>query len=127
MQWKIVEKDGNPTQVGTYFVILTAPNVKSNGMNPDGTYEMEDLGGRTACIDARYYAKGPIRGDSWAMVDQDENAPFYWTEQTGSSFEETVYAWLDIAPEEIPPLPDGVEYEEDTYEECCESMVGGKT
>lgn len=126
MQWKIVEKDGNPTKEGMYFVILTAPNVESHGMNPDGTYKMEYLGGRTAAIDARYYAKGPARGDSWIMCDQDENAPFYWTEQTGSSFEETVYAWLDIAPEEIPPLPEGVVYEENTYEECRDLMLDGK-
>ena len=112
MNWKLTEKDGNPQKEGIYFVILIAPELKEYKMDKDGNDVSEYTGRNLAWYDCRYLAKGPINNDSWAMKDQPENADYYWTEQTGSSFNERVYAWMDISDLDAPELPEGVVWEQ---------------
>ena len=87
--WKIVEKDGNPKEQGVYYVIV--------------------ISGDEAEMTSRLFAdvdENPMTAD-WAMENQPAHG-LVWFEQTGSSFGEYVYAWMEPDKIELPELPEGI-------------------
>ena len=111
MEWKLIKTDGNPPKEDVYQVILLHPD---KTVTKRGKEMPADDAKYTASIDMRFYGGRPaLTSSSWAMIDQDEKAPLYWQEESGSRICETVYAWLDTSDVELPKLPDGVEWEDD--------------
>ena len=95
-KWHIVSEDGNPKKAGTYFVMLIYPEWE------DG----EDTGRRGGCVGTRDLMNAEdARG--WIMQDQPEEG-LVWTDQVGSTYGESVYAWLELEEAEMPKFPDGV-------------------
>ena len=108
MDWKIVEKDGNPTKADTYYCIVIHPEV----FRDEKANEWVETGKLIAERDTRFFADLEQTPDlkSWAMENQPDTG-LVWTEQTGSHLGEYVYAWLPNVDEELPELPEGVEYD----------------
>lgn len=73
-KWNYVEKDGNPTKAGVYWVTLIYPEWK----------EGQKTGKYIAEVDTRYFADLKKEPDckEWIMSGQPEG-DFAWTEQTG--------------------------------------------
>ena len=113
-QWRIVERDGNPEKEGIYDVVLiydevTAKEVKNEHIVP--SYEYELTGRQFAFMDSRSFEDAKRCG-SWAMKGQPDEG-LVWSQESGSCYNERVYAWLP--PREFPDieLPEGVEWEKD--------------
>ena len=98
-KWNYVEKDGNPTKAGVYWVTLIYPEWK----------EGQKTGKYIAEVDTRYFADLKKEPDckEWIMSGQPEG-DFAWTEQTGSRGGEKVYAWKPMEDIGIADLPEGV-------------------
>lgn len=98
--WKYVQKHGNPTTAGEYWVTLIYP-------------EYDDAGNvikRLACVDSRYFGEAKMN-IGWIMSDQPDE-DLVWTEDIGSAKDESVWAWMPmrIVPD-IAEVPDDVEVE----------------
>ncbi len=103
MDWKIVERDGNPAVEGEYDVILIYHGWDSEKQEP--TDEL------FATRDARWFGDAVKAGcENWVMKDQPDHG-LVWTEQTGSSPNERVYAWLPQRDYPQIDLPEGVKWE----------------
>lgn len=103
MEWNMVKKDGNPKKAGTYLCVLLY----------DEYWDGKLTGEKKATIDFRWF--GDAAGnEGWIMVDQPKEG-LVWTEQCGSSYEETVYAWREVKAAEMPELPEGYTYDETLY------------
>ncbi len=100
MKWNYVDTDGNPTKEGVYWTTLIYPEYKKGKET-----------GRTLCqISSRYF--GNIDKEpgliNWKMKDQKDEG-LIWTEETGSSMDETVWAWAEMEETPFPErLPAGV-------------------
>lgn len=101
MNWKIVEKDGNPTSEGTYDVILIY-----NGWDKEKQQPNDEL---FATRDTRWFGDAEAN-EGWVMKGQPDHG-LVWTEETGSSPNERVYAWLPQRDYPDIDLPDGVKWE----------------
>lgn len=99
MEWRIVEKDGNPKKEGVYFVIVIHPKY----------YLGEDTGSRVAEIDSRLFGNAEDWTD-WIMEGQPDNG-LVWKCKVPWRQGEYVYAWLEMDEKELPKLPEGVVYE----------------
>ena len=109
MKWNYVDKDGNPKKAGRYWVTLIYPEMKQ--VSEDDTQEWEPTGKMLAEVTARDFTDLSKQPDikSWIMKGQPESG-LAWTEEVGSSQNETVWAWAEM--EELPfpeRLPEGVE------------------
>ena len=103
MNWKFVETDGNPTEEGTYVVILIY-----NGWDKEKQKPNDEL---FATRDTRWFGDAVKAGcEGWVMKDQPDHG-LVWTEETGSSPNERVYAWLPKSNYPDIVLPDGVKWE----------------
>lgn len=81
-EWKYVEKDGNPKEMGTYYCLVVAPLEYNGKTIPHYEYDTRWLGeGETA--------------QGWKMDGQPDSG-LVWTEQTGSMEGEQVYAWREL-------------------------------
>lgn len=100
-QWKYVEKDGNPTEVGEYYVTLIHPVY-----DPGKTFIVKMV----ATVGIRYFGEYE-EAPTWAMKDQPKEG-LVWFEQSGSDIEEHVHAWMPKDEMFISDLPDGVEIED---------------
>jgi len=81
-EWKYVEKDGNPKEMGTYYCLVVAPSENNGKTIPYYEYDTRWLGeGETA--------------QAWKMDGQPDSG-LVWTEQTGSMLGEQVYAWREL-------------------------------
>ena len=101
-KWHYVETDGNPKEPGEYWVTLIHPEWK------DG----KKTGKEVAETASRYFAdleEDPQCKD-WIMHDQPDTG-LAWTEETGSTLGERVYAWMPMEDIDIAELPDGIERE----------------
>lgn len=102
--WKYVEKDGNPTEAGMYWVTL----LYDECFTECGVQEIKFTGKKCATVGIRYF--GDITEDpelaGWKMDDQPDTG-LVWTEETGSSFGEKVWAWLPIGAVSIAEIPEG--------------------
>ena len=129
MEWKYVEKDGNPNKPGSYVCLLVSPEYKSIAADKDPCLSdkdweetHEETGRLEAFIDVRYLSESGGKVfcggeavddmDGWAMEGED-TSKLFWTEQTGSSYRERVIAWLAMDPAEVPKLPDGAFWTQD--------------
>ena len=83
--WKYVEKDGNPEEMGTYYCLLVSPQELENG---DVITHYE--------FDERWFgdAQSPV-AEGWIMGGQPDHG-LVWTEQCGSRENERVYAWKEL-------------------------------
>ena len=101
--WKIVEKDGNPTVKGNYDVILIY-----NGWDKEKQEFTDEL---FATRETRYFCDAVKVGlENWVMNDQPDHG-LVWTEETGSYPNERVYAWLPQRDYPDIALPNGVKWE----------------
>lgn len=116
VNWKYVEKDGNPTEAGTYLVTLIHPVYKNN-----------QIVGECATMDSRYFANLDEEPGmkNWTMDGEPESG-FAWTMECGSSFGERVHAWISLEDIEIAELPDGVETEGYWNEATKETDTGSE-
>lgn len=81
-EWKYVEKDGNPKEIGSYYCLIVAPSEYNGKTIPHYEYDIRWLGeGETA--------------QAWKMDGQPDSG-LVWTEQTGSMEGEQVYAWREL-------------------------------
>jgi len=96
--WNIVSEHGNPQEEGVYDVVLIY-----HGWDKVQQKPTDEL---FADCDSRWF--GPA-GSGWEMKGQPKEG-LVWHEETGSSPDEQVYAWL---PRRVPhglKLPDGVKW-----------------
>lgn len=98
-EWCLTAKDGNPDEAGNYYVIVIYPECR-----PD-----HDLSKRYAELTTRYCNEyNP--DDGWVMKGQPDHG-MVWYEDSGSSPNEYVYAWLPVCPvKDDIELPKGVEW-----------------
>lgn len=97
MKWNYIDTDGNPKKMGVYWVTLIYPEIRGG----------ERTGRTLAEVSTRYFDRAEIVGN-WKMGDQPDHG-LIWSEETGSSEDERVWAWAEM--EEIPfpkRLPKGV-------------------
>ena len=94
--WKIVERDGNPKSPGMYPVIIIYPE-----------YNTVPTGRTMAEVAMRYYSPPCEEHDGWTMDGEDPDQ-YHWTEQTGSYYQERVFAWLTLPEFDVSELPEGV-------------------
>lgn len=92
-----MDTDGNPEKTGIYLTVLLYPE-----------HDVENETRRMlATVDTRWFGAR----DSWAMEGQPEEG-FVWSEESGSSWHERVYAWAELVEiGETVRLPDGVDWE----------------
>lgn len=81
-EWKYVEKDGNPKEMGTYYCLVVAPSEYNGKTIPYYEY------------DQRWFGEGET-AQAWKMEGQPDSG-LVWTEQTGSMEGEQVYAWREL-------------------------------
>lgn len=81
-EWKYVEKDGNPKEMGTYYCLVVAPTEYNGKKIPHYEY------------DQRWFGEGET-AQAWKMDGQPDSG-LVWTEQTGSMEGEQVYAWREL-------------------------------
>ena len=83
--WKYIETDGNPEEMGTYYCLLVSPQELENG-DVIPHYE----------FDERWFgdAQSPVAA-GWIMCGQPDHG-LVWTEQCGSRENERVYAWKEL-------------------------------
>ena len=81
-EWKYVEKDGNPKEMGTYYCLVVAPSEHNGKTIPYYEY------------DQRWFGEGET-AQAW-MMDGQPDSGLVWTEQTGSMKGEQVYAWREL-------------------------------
>lgn len=81
-EWKYVEKDGNPKEMGTYYCLIVAPSEYNGKTIPYYEY------------DTRWFGEGET-AQAWKMDGQPDSG-LVWTEQTGSMEGEQVYAWREL-------------------------------
>ena len=81
-EWKYVEKDGNPKEMGTYYCLIVAPTEYNGKTIPHYEY------------DSRWFGEGET-AQNWKMDGQPDSG-LVWTEQTGSMEGEQVYAWREL-------------------------------
>lgn len=102
--WRYVEKNGNPTKEGVYWVTLIYDEYK-NG---------KKTGRMVASVDSRFY--GDISDNknlaSWKMKGEPDTG-LVWTMESGSAMSERVLAWMPMEEIEIAELPEGVVIDED--------------
>ncbi|MCR5704225.1 MAG: hypothetical protein K6G85_06345 [Eubacterium sp.] len=82
-EWKYVEKDGNPKEMGTYYCLVVAPSEYNGKTIPYYEY------------DTRWFGEGET-AQAWKMEGQPDSG-LVWTEQTGSMQGEQVYAWRKLS------------------------------
>lgn len=97
--WKIVKTDGNPTEPGTYDVVIIYP--KWDSVRQCRSDKM--LAERTS----RWFGEAK-ENHGWLMEGQPREG-LAWTEECGSYDGEQVYAWLPVRGCEVP-LPEGVKW-----------------
>lgn len=104
MEWNYIEKDGNPTKEGLYWVTLIYPEVKKI----EGTLnDFEETGKVYANVETRYFGDAK-EANGWVMENQPETG-LVWEEQVGSHAHERVHAWISIESVDlIANLPEGV-------------------
>lgn len=99
--WRFVARDGNPDKEGVYDVILIY-----HGWDKAKQEANDEL---FATRDLRWFGDADkCRG--WAMEDQPDHG-LVWSEETGSSPRERVYAWLPQRDYPNIALPEGVKWE----------------
>lgn len=101
MKWHYCDEKGNPPKGGIYWVTLIYPEIR------DG----KETGRTVAEVDTRCYADIDKNPDlrNWVMEGEPEHG-LVWTEQTGSSEHERVWAWAELDGTPFPErLPEGVE------------------
>lgn len=81
-EWKYIEKDGNPKEIGTYYCLVVAPSEYNGKTIPYYEYDL------------RWFGKGET-AQAWKMDGQPDSG-LVWTEQTGSMQGEQVYAWREL-------------------------------
>ena len=97
MEWKYVDKDGNPAKEGVYFVTLIYSEMGDE----------EVPGHMVAEVDTRYFGDAE-KYAGWIMKDQP-NTGLVWTKEMGSAEDEVVWAWAELEEAPFPErLPDGV-------------------
>lgn len=105
-EWKYVEKDGNPKEMGTYYCLVVAPAEYNGKTIPHYEY------------DQRWFGEGET-AQAWKMDGQPDSG-LVWTEQTGSMEGEQVYAWREL-PDESSCLVDP-----QAFERHCRIAEGNK-
>ena len=108
--WNYVAKHGNPDKEGLYDVILIYDQVErvDEGYTEDSFIP---TGKQFAVRESRWF--GPARvNDGWIMKDQPKEG-LVWHEETGSYWNERVYAWYPLREYPDVELPEGVEWLED--------------
>ena len=81
-EWKYIEKDGNPKEMGTYYCLVVAPSKYNGKTIPYYEYDL------------RWFGEGET-AQAWKMDGQPDSG-LVWTEQTGSMQGEQVYAWREL-------------------------------
>lgn len=81
-EWKYIEKDGNPKEMGTYYCLVVAPSEYNGKKIPYYEYDL------------RWFGEGET-AQAWKMDGQPDSG-LVWTEQTGSMQGEQVYAWREL-------------------------------
>lgn len=103
MKWNFVKTEGNPKEAGTYLCVLLYEEYNGDQL----TGELK------ANIDFRWF--GNAEGnEGWIMQDQPEEG-LVWTEQVGSPYGETVYAWREFKVTDAPELPEGYSYDRSMF------------
>ena len=103
MKWNFVKTDGNPKEKGSYLCVLLY----------DEYYNDKKTGKKLARIDFRWF--GDAEGlEGWIMTDQPKEG-LVWTEQIGSVYGETVYAWREFKVTDAPELPEGYSYDRSMF------------
>lgn len=95
-EWKYVEKDGNPKEIGTYYCLVVAPSEYNGKTIPYYEYDTRWLGEDETA-------------QAWKMDGQPDSG-LVWTEQTGSMEGEQVYAWREL-PDTEPCVIDPQAFE----------------
>lgn len=109
-EWKYVEKDGNPTEEGEYYVTLIYPEMHLVDEDEDGGY-FEETGRTMADVGVRDYGKITDDNfydviDCYGQVKEEEGMS--WFGRIAGAMEEYVYAWMEKDDIPIAELPDGV-------------------
>ena len=97
--WRYVLKDGNPEEPGVYWTTLIYDECKDN----------EFTGRKCATVESRMFAdldKEPFLA-AWIMNGQPETG-LAWTQESGSWYNEEVWAWKPVEEIEMADLPSGV-------------------
>ena len=105
-KWNYVEKDGNPTVAGQYWVTLVYPEVKKVGAGYSED-DWKETGKVFGSLEERFFMDAKDAGN-WIMEDQPKEG-LVWTEQSGSHMHERVHAWMPMEDIEIAEVPEGVE------------------
>ena len=99
MKWNYIDKDGNPTKDGTYWVTLIFSGWDKEKQEPNDV--------NFVMIDTRYFGDAK-ECEGWIMNDQPKEG-LVWTEETGSMPNERVWAWAEMEETPFPDrLPEGV-------------------
>lgn len=105
--WNIVSKHGNPNKEGVYDVILIYDQVE----RVDEGYDEDSFiptGKKFAIQETRWFGPAGFN-DGWIMKGQPKEG-LVWHEESGSYFNESVYAWLPLREYPDIDLPEGVEW-----------------
>lgn len=95
-EWKYVEKDGNPKEMGTYYCLVVGSLLYNGKTIPHYEY------------DTRWFGEGET-AQAWKMDGQPDSG-LVWTEQSGSMEGEQVYAWREL-PDTEPCVIDPQAFE----------------
>lgn len=104
-QWQYVDKVGNPTEPGEYWVTLIYDEYRNN----------KPTGRTCGFVSSRYFADLSKEPDlaEWAMKDQPKEG-LVWTSECGGYESERVLAWMPVEEVKIADLPDGVIYDKES-------------
>lgn len=110
--WNIVNEVGNPKEEGLYPAVIIFNEVEHHPeKESDACDGWIPTGKRKAFVDTRYFCDAKKRDlEAWIMKDQPKEG-LVWTEESGSAYGESVYAWLPGPRYPNIKLPDGVEWE----------------
>lgn len=97
LNWKYIEKEGNPTEAGFYLVTVISPE-RENG---------KETGRKFATVELREFADLDKDPDAklW-VIDKNAKHGLAWLTECGSALGEQIYAWEPLP--EIAVLPEGV-------------------
>ena len=108
--WKIVAKDGNPTEEGVYDTILIHDDAYMENPNEQDASKQRWVKTKKtyAVQESRWYGEA-TKDDGWLMDGQPKEG-LAWHEECGSYGGEWVYAWLPKKEHPNVELPEGVEW-----------------